>query len=42
MRRLLHIRDGQIIETALAEEGRKPERVFEFVQSITAVARDKT
>ncbi|TJX50252.1 MAG: DUF932 domain-containing protein, partial [Mesorhizobium sp.] len=30
-----------IIETVLAEEGRKPESVFDFVQGITAVARDK-
>ena len=26
----------------MAEEGRKPESVFDFVQGITAVARDKT
>jgi hypothetical protein len=26
----------------LNEEGRKPESVFDFVQGITAVARDKT
>ncbi|MGT2467227.1 DUF932 domain-containing protein [Mesorhizobium atlanticum] len=32
---------GKIIETVLAEEGRKPESVFDFVQGITAVARDK-
>ncbi|MES0110021.1 DUF932 domain-containing protein [Mesorhizobium sp. M0013] len=32
----------KIIETVLAEEGRKPESVFDFVQGITAVARDKT
>lgn len=32
----------RIIETVLAEEGRKPESVFDFVQGITAVARDKT
>src|SRR5579863_9254462 len=31
----------KIIETVLAEEGRKPESVFDFVQGITAVARDK-
>ncbi|MFG1228590.1 DUF932 domain-containing protein [Xanthobacter wiegelii] len=31
----------RIIETVLAEEGRKPESVFDFVQGITAVARDK-
>ncbi len=32
----------KIIETVLAEEGRKPESVFDFVQGITAIARDKT
>ncbi len=32
----------KIIETVLAEEGRKPESVFDFVQGITAVARNKT
>ena len=32
----------KIIETVLAEEGRKPESVFDFVQGITAVARDKS
>ncbi|RWA94446.1 DUF932 domain-containing protein [Mesorhizobium sp.] len=32
---------GKIIETVLTEEGRKPESVFDFVQGITAVARDK-
>ncbi|MFG1360148.1 MULTISPECIES: DUF932 domain-containing protein [Xanthobacter] len=32
---------ARIIETVLAEEGRKPESVFDFVQGITAVARDK-
>ncbi|TGQ66053.1 DUF932 domain-containing protein [Mesorhizobium sp. M00.F.Ca.ET.186.01.1.1] len=31
----------KIIETVLTEEGRKPESVFDFVQGITAVARDK-
>lgn len=31
----------KVIETVLAEEGRKPESVFDFVQGITAVARDK-
>ena len=31
----------KIIETVLAEEGRKPESVFDFVQGITAAARDK-
>lgn len=32
---------GKIIETVLAEEGRPPESIFDFVQGITAVARDK-
>ncbi len=32
---------AKIIDTVLAEEGRKPESVFDFVQGITAVARDK-
>ncbi len=32
----------KIIETVLAEEGRKPESIFDFVQGITAVARDKS
>jgi hypothetical protein len=32
---------GKIIDTVLAEEGRPPESVFDFVQGITAVARDK-
>jgi hypothetical protein len=32
---------AKIIETVLTEEGRKPESVFDFVQGITAVARDK-
>ncbi len=32
---------AKIIETVLAEEGRTPESVFDFVQGITAVARDK-
>jgi hypothetical protein len=32
---------AKIIETVLAEEGRKPESVFDFVQGITAVARGK-
>jgi len=31
----------KIIETVLVEEGRKPESIFDFVQGITAVARDK-
>lgn len=31
----------KIIDTVLAEEGRKPESIFDFVQGITAVARDK-
>ncbi|WP_227270975.1 DUF932 domain-containing protein [Roseobacter weihaiensis] len=32
---------GKIVETVLAEEGRPPETVFDFVQGITAVARSK-
>ena len=32
---------GRIIETVLAEEGRPPESVFDFVQGITAFARGK-
>lgn len=32
---------AKIIGTVLAEEGRPPESVFDFVQGITAVARDK-
>lgn len=31
----------RIVETVLAEEGRPPESVFDFVQGITAVARSK-
>lgn len=30
-----------IIETVLAEEGRPPQSVFDFVQGVTAVARGK-
>ena len=33
---------GKIIDTVLAEEGRPPESIFDFVAGITAVARDKT
>ena len=33
---------GRIVETVLAEEGRPPESVFDFVQGITAIARTKT
>ena len=33
---------GKIIDTVLAEEGRLPESIFDFVAGITAVARDKT
>ncbi len=33
---------GKIIDRVLNEEGRKPESLFDFVQGITAVARDKT
>ncbi|WP_157016664.1 DUF932 domain-containing protein [Mesorhizobium xinjiangense] len=32
---------GRIIDTVLTEEGRPPESIFDFVQGITAVARDK-
>ena len=32
---------AKIVETVLAEEGRPPESVFDFVQGITAVARSK-
>ena len=32
---------AKIIETVLAEEGHPPESVFDFVQGITAIARDK-
>jgi hypothetical protein len=32
---------ARVIETVLAEEGRKPESIFDFVQGITAVARNK-
>jgi hypothetical protein len=32
---------AKVIEVVLAEEGRKPESIFDFVQGITAVARDK-
>ena len=32
---------AKIIDTVLTEEARKPESVFDFVQGITAVARDK-
>ncbi len=32
---------GKIIDTVLAEEGRPPESVFDFVQGITAFARGK-
>ena len=35
------IETTKIIETVLAEEGRKPESVFDFVQGITAMARGK-
>ncbi|MFG1230322.1 DUF932 domain-containing protein [Xanthobacter wiegelii] len=31
----------KVIDTVLAEEGRKPESIFDFVQGITAVGRDK-
>src|SRR4029077_1258435 len=32
---------GKVIDSVLAEEGRPPESIFDFVQGITAVARDK-
>lgn len=32
---------AKIIDTVLTEEGRPPESIFDFVQGITAVARDK-
>ncbi|MCO6180894.1 DUF932 domain-containing protein [Ciceribacter sp. RN22] len=32
---------GKIIDTVLAEEGRPPESIFDFVQGITALARTK-
>ena len=32
---------GRVVETVLAEEGRPPESVFDFVQGITALARSK-
>ena len=32
---------AKVVETVLAEEGRPPESVFDFVQGITAVARSK-
>lgn len=32
---------AKVIDTVLAEEGHKPESVFDFVQGITAVARNK-
>jgi hypothetical protein len=32
---------AKIIDTVLADEGRRPESIFDFVQGITAVARDK-
>ena len=34
--------DTAKIKTVLAEEGRKPESVFDFVQGITAIAHGKT
>jgi len=33
---------AKIIKTVLTEEGRKPESIFDFVQGITAVARNRT
>ena len=37
-----HERKGKIIEKVLMEEGRPPESIFDFVQGITRLARDKT
>lgn len=33
---------GKIIDTVFREEGRPPESIFDFVQGITALARDKS
>ena len=33
---------GKIIEKVLMEEGRPPESIFDFIQGITRLARDKT
>ncbi len=33
---------AKVIETVLVEEGRKPSSIFDFVQGITAVARNKS
>ncbi len=35
------LRAGKIIDAVLVEEGRPPASIFDFVQGITAVARDK-
>src|SRR5246500_5745143 len=35
------VETAKVIDTVLAEEGRPPESIFDFVQGITAVARDK-
>ena len=40
-RRFSKAETAKIVETVLAEEGRPPESVFDFVQGITAVARSK-
>lgn len=32
---------SKVIEAVLGEENRKPESIFDFVQGITAVARNK-
>jgi hypothetical protein len=32
---------AKVIDTVLVEDGRKPESIFDFVQGITAVARNK-
>lgn len=36
------VETGKIIKAVLSEEGRPPASIFDFVQGITAVARDKT
>jgi hypothetical protein len=35
------VETAKVIDAVLAEEGRPPESIFDFVQGITAVARDK-
>ncbi len=36
------LKSGKIIEKVLMEEGRPPESIFDLVQGITRLARDKT